>query len=102
MTAPQFYEAARAALKPDARLTFVDDYDFLEKHGINESVPWVMLKGNDYGHMSTKHDKAVFTRCLSREDQREETREEELRTIRSGCAAPGQAGSYRRPARSRG
>ena len=59
MTAPQFYEAARAALKPDAKLTFVDDYAFLEAHKIEESVPWVMLKGNDYGHMSTKNDKAV-------------------------------------------
>jgi len=59
MTAPQFYEIGRATLKPDAKLTFVDDYDFLDKHGINESVPWVMLKGNDYGHMSTRNDKAI-------------------------------------------
>lgn len=59
MTAPQFYEIGRATLKPDAKLTFVDDYDFLDKHGINESVPWVMLKGNDYGHMSTRNDMAV-------------------------------------------
>jgi 2'-hydroxyisoflavone reductase len=58
-TAPQFYETARAALKPDAKMTFVDDYPFLEEHKITESVPWVMLKGNDEGHMSVKNDRAV-------------------------------------------
>ena len=59
MTAPQFYDAAKATLKADAKLTFVDDYAFLEAHKILESVPWVMLKGNDYGHMSTSNAKAV-------------------------------------------
>ena len=59
MTAPQFYEAARAALKPDAKLTFVDDYPFLEEHKITYSVPWALLKGNNEGMMSIKTDKAV-------------------------------------------
>ena len=59
MTAPQFYEAARAALKPDAKLTFVDDYAFLEEHKIAYAVPWAMLKGNNEGMMSIRNDKAV-------------------------------------------
>jgi 2'-hydroxyisoflavone reductase len=59
MTAPQFYEAARAALKPDAKLTFVDDYAFLEEHKITYSVPWAMLKGNNEGMMSIRNEKAV-------------------------------------------
>jgi 2'-hydroxyisoflavone reductase len=59
MTAPQFYEAARAALKPDAKLTFIEDYPFLEEHKITYSVPWALLKGNNDGMMSIKTDKAV-------------------------------------------
>lgn len=59
MTAPEFYRKAQAAINPDARLTFVDDYDFLSAHNIGGAIPWVMLKGNNYGHMSIKNDRAV-------------------------------------------
>lgn len=59
MTAPQFYEAARATLKPDAKLTFIEDYPFLEEHKITYSVPWAMLKGNNDGMMSVRNDRAV-------------------------------------------
>ena len=59
MTAPQFYEAARATLKPDAKLTFVDDYEFLATHKITGAIPWVMLRGNSEGMMSIKNDKAI-------------------------------------------
>ena len=37
----------------------MDDYDFLTAHEITDAVPWVMLKGNDYGHMSALNGKAV-------------------------------------------
>ncbi|MCY1007153.1 NAD-dependent epimerase/dehydratase family protein [Nannocystis pusilla] len=59
ITMPQFLEAARAAVNPEARLVWVDDYAFLEAHGISDAVPWVMLKGNDLGHMSTRNARAV-------------------------------------------
>jgi 2'-hydroxyisoflavone reductase len=59
MTAPEFYEAARAALKSDAKFVFVDDYAFLAEQKIEEAIPWAMLKGNDYGMMSVKNDRAV-------------------------------------------
>jgi 2'-hydroxyisoflavone reductase len=59
MTAPQFYEAARVALKPDAKLTFVDDYAFLAEHRITGAIPWAMLRGNNEGMMSIKTDKVV-------------------------------------------
>jgi 2'-hydroxyisoflavone reductase len=58
MTAPQFYEQARAALDSTAQFVFVDDYTFLEAHKIEEAIPWAMLKGNDYGMMSIRNDKA--------------------------------------------
>jgi 2'-hydroxyisoflavone reductase len=59
MTMPQFLEAARDALDAKVQFTWVDDYDFLEEHKIVEAVPWVLQKGNDYGHMSVRNDKAV-------------------------------------------
>lgn len=59
MTVREFYARARKAINPDAALVYVDDYAFLEAHGIDGAVPWVMLKGNDYGHQSVKNAKAV-------------------------------------------
>lgn len=59
LTMGEFLEQARAAVDPAARLTWVEDYAFLEAHEITDSVPWVMLKGNDEGHMSVRNDRAV-------------------------------------------
>jgi 2'-hydroxyisoflavone reductase len=59
MTMPRFLEGARDALNANVRFTWVDDYDFLEQHKITEAVPWVLQKGNDYGHMSVRNDRAV-------------------------------------------
>ena len=59
MTAPQFYEQARRTLKPDAQLTFIDDYEFLAAHQIEYSIPWAMLRGNEEGMMSINIDKAI-------------------------------------------
>jgi 2'-hydroxyisoflavone reductase len=59
MTAREFYEAARSALKADATFTYVDDYDFLTAHKIDEAIPWAMLRGNDDGMMSIKSARAI-------------------------------------------
>ncbi len=59
ITAPEFYEAARVALRAEATFTYVDDYDFLSEHGITEAIPWAMLRGNDYGMMSVTTDRAI-------------------------------------------
>jgi 2'-hydroxyisoflavone reductase len=58
-TQQEFLEALRAALNPSARLTWVDDYDFLSAHRIGAAVPWVMSRGNSYGHTWVKNDRAV-------------------------------------------
>lgn len=58
MTMPQFLEQARAALGSAAKFTWVQDYDFLSKHKIEEAIPWAMLKGNDQGMMSIGHERA--------------------------------------------
>jgi 2'-hydroxyisoflavone reductase len=59
MTFREFLPQAQAALGTRATFTWIDDYAFLSAHGIEESIPWAMLKGNDYGMMSVKNDKAV-------------------------------------------
>jgi nucleoside-diphosphate-sugar epimerase len=59
MTAREFYEAARAALEADVTFTYVDDYDFLAAHKIDEAIPWAMLRGNDDGMMSIKNGRAI-------------------------------------------
>lgn len=59
LTMSAFMKVAQQVVNPDARLVSVDDYAFLEAHKITESVPWVLLQGNDYGHMSARNDRAV-------------------------------------------
>ena len=59
LTISRFLDVARSAVGPSAKLVWVDDYEFLSAHGIEEAIPWVMLKGNDYGHMSAKNERAI-------------------------------------------
>jgi 2'-hydroxyisoflavone reductase len=59
LVARAFYEEAAKVLDPSARYTFVDDYDFLIAHKIEEAIPWALLKGNDYGMMSIRNDRAI-------------------------------------------
>jgi 2'-hydroxyisoflavone reductase len=59
LVAREFYPAAAKALGVSPKFVYVDDYDFLAAHKIEEAIPWAMLKGNDYGMMSVKNDKAI-------------------------------------------
>jgi 2'-hydroxyisoflavone reductase len=58
LTMPSFLEQAQSALGSHASLTEVDDYAFLAAHKIEEAIPWAMLKGNDDGMMSIRHERA--------------------------------------------
>jgi 2'-hydroxyisoflavone reductase len=59
MTSRAFYKTARRALNRDASLTFIEDYAFLKSHGIEYSIPWAMLEGNNDGMMSIRNDRAI-------------------------------------------
>jgi 2'-hydroxyisoflavone reductase len=59
LTARDFYPAAAGALDAKVTFTHVDDYDFLHAHRIEEQIPWALLRGNDYGMMSVKNEKAI-------------------------------------------
>jgi 2'-hydroxyisoflavone reductase len=58
MTMSQFLEQAVAAIGSNAIFTWVQDYAFLSEHKIEEAIPWAMLKGNDDGMMSIRHERA--------------------------------------------
>jgi 2'-hydroxyisoflavone reductase len=58
LTMPSFLEQAQSALGSRANFTQVDDYAFLKEHKIEEAIPWAMLKGNDDGMMSIRHERA--------------------------------------------
>ncbi len=58
-TAREFYTEAAKALNAKVNFIYVDDYDFLVAHKIEEAIPWALLKGNDYGMMSIRNDKAI-------------------------------------------
>jgi len=59
LVARSFYDQAAKIINPEVKYTFIDDYDFLAAHKIDEAIPWALLRGNDYGMMSTKNDRAI-------------------------------------------
>lgn len=59
ITARAFYVAAAAALNANVKFTYVDDYEFLKAHKIEESIPWAMLSGNNDGMMSIRNARAI-------------------------------------------
>jgi 2'-hydroxyisoflavone reductase len=59
LTISQFLEVAVATINPDVRLTWIDDYDFLEAHEIFDSIPWVLQRGNNEHCMEIRIDRSV-------------------------------------------
>ena len=59
LTMERFLAAVKAGTGSDARFTWVDDYDFLEKHGLMGAVPWILLKGDHLGFTTVRFDRAL-------------------------------------------
>ena len=59
LTMQGFLDQAIKALGSTSRLVWMDDYEFLKAHQIPESVPFIMLEGNDLGHTTIKNGKAI-------------------------------------------
>lgn len=59
LTISGFLDIAMRALGSSSTLTWIDDYDFLAAHGIQSSVPWIMLRGNNLGHTSISNVRAL-------------------------------------------
>ncbi len=50
MSIDQFLQQASRALAVSPRFTWVNDYDLLAREGLDGIVPWILTRGNDYGH----------------------------------------------------
>lgn len=59
MSIEQFLTAAAKALSAKVQFTWVDDYDLLAQHGVEGVVPWILTRGNDYGHTHIVTTRAV-------------------------------------------
>ncbi len=59
LTFPHFLEAARAAVGPNASLTWVDDYDFLAEQKLTFACPWGLPRGDVLGMMAISPAKAI-------------------------------------------
>ena len=59
LTISEFLTVAVATINPSVRLTWVDDYDFLARHEIFDSIPWAMLRGNDEHCMEIRNARAI-------------------------------------------
>jgi len=57
----KFLDGVRAGTSGSnpVRFTWVDDYDFLEKHDVTGVVPWALPKGNTLGFATVNFDKAL-------------------------------------------
>lgn len=50
MSIEQFLQQASRALAVSPQFTWVNDYDLLAQAGLDGIVPWILTRGNDYGH----------------------------------------------------
>jgi 2'-hydroxyisoflavone reductase len=54
-----FINEAHRTLKPDATLTWVDDYEFLKANRLTYIIPWILPEGNNTYHLGINNKKAV-------------------------------------------
>ena len=55
----QFIEEARAALKSEAKLVWVEDYEFLRQNRMTYAIPWMIPEGENQYHLQINNRKAV-------------------------------------------
>jgi 2'-hydroxyisoflavone reductase len=58
ITMEEFVYGMRATSSADVSWTWVDDYDFLERHGVEAAIPWVLPTGNNLGSQRINIDRA--------------------------------------------
>ena len=57
----QFVAEIHKTLKPDARLVWVDDYEFLSAQRMRYAIPWMIPDGDNAYHLRINNRKAVAT-----------------------------------------
>jgi 2'-hydroxyisoflavone reductase len=58
ITMEEFVHGVRATSAAEVSWNWVDDYDFLEEHGVYAAIPWVLPTGNDLGSQRINIDRA--------------------------------------------
>lgn len=59
LTFARFIDEAKKAVGPDAKITWVDDYEFLKAQKLEFACPWGLPEGNELGQMSISNKRAV-------------------------------------------
>ncbi|MBC8086394.1 MAG: NAD-dependent epimerase/dehydratase family protein [Phycisphaerae bacterium] len=59
LTFARFIDEAKKAVGPDAKITWVDDYEFLKAQKLEFACPWGLPEGNELGQMSIDNRRAV-------------------------------------------
>lgn len=59
LTFAKFIDEAKRAVGPDAKITWVDDYEFLKAQKLGFACPWGLPEGNELGQMSISNKRAV-------------------------------------------
>ena len=57
----RFLAGVKEGTRSDATFTWIEDYDWLEAHGLGGAVPWILLRGDHLGFTSVKFDRALAT-----------------------------------------
>jgi 2'-hydroxyisoflavone reductase len=55
----QFIAETRAAINPDARPVWVDDYGFLREQKMTYAIPWMIPEGENEHHLQINNKKAI-------------------------------------------
>jgi 2'-hydroxyisoflavone reductase len=58
MTLQEFVYGMRAATASEVTWTWIEDYDFLQEHGVDYAIPWVLPVGNNVGSQRISVDRA--------------------------------------------
>lgn len=59
LTFAKFIDEARKAVGPNAKITWIDDYEFLKAQKLDFACPWGLPQGDDLGQMSIDNSRAV-------------------------------------------
>lgn len=54
-----FISGAHAALKSDAKLVWIEDYEFLRQNKITYAIPWLIPEGENQYHLQINNRKAI-------------------------------------------
>jgi 2'-hydroxyisoflavone reductase len=55
----EFVYGVSAVTTSDKTWTWIEDYDFLTEHRLTYAIPWLMMRGDNFGSSQINNDRAV-------------------------------------------